>query len=52
MKSIIVKKIQEEYGIRYIGSVKLSKINFYDLCGYYKRLKKWRKFEINTCIKF
>lgn len=39
MKSIMVKKIKEEYGLRTIAGKKLESHNFYDLCGFYKRLK-------------
>lgn len=40
MKSLMIKKIQEEFGLRYIEGEKLERINFYNLCGYYKRLKR------------
>ena len=39
MKSLMIKKIQEEFGLRYIEGEKLERIHFYNLCGYYKRLK-------------
>lgn len=40
MKSMIVKKIREEFGLRKIGGKKLEMYNFYELCGLYKRLKQ------------
>ena len=40
LKSVIVKKIKEEYGLRSIGGQKLERINFYSLCGYLKILKQ------------
>lgn len=40
MKSIIVKKIREEFGLRKISGKKLEMYNFYELCGLYKRLKQ------------
>ena len=40
MKSIIVKKIREEFGIRKISGKKIEMYNFYELCGLYKRLKQ------------
>lgn len=40
MKSMIVKKIREEYGLRKISGKKLEMYNFYELCGLYKRLKQ------------
>ena len=39
MKSIMVKKIREEYGVNKIQGRKLELHNFYDLCGFYKKLK-------------
>lgn len=40
MKSLLVNKIREEYGIRKISGKKLELYNFYELCGIYKRLKQ------------
>lgn len=40
MKSILVKKIKEEFGLKKIGGEKLERINFYALAGYYKKLKQ------------
>ena len=40
MKSIVVKKIKEEYGLNYIGGQKIERIDFYTLCGYLKVLKQ------------
>lgn len=40
MKSMIVKKIREEFGLRKISGKKLEMYNFYELCGLYKRLKQ------------
>ena len=40
LKSVVVKKIKEEYGLRTIGGQKLERINFYALCGYLKILKQ------------
>ena len=39
MKSIIVNKIKNEFGIRNIGGRKLECIKFRLLCNYYDRLK-------------
>ena len=40
MKSMIVKKIREEFGLRKISGKKIEMYNFYELCGLYKRLKQ------------
>ena len=40
MKSIVVKKIKEEYGLKNIGGQKIERIDFYTLCGYLKILKQ------------
>lgn len=40
MKSIVVKKLKEEYGLNYIGGQKIERINFYTLCGHLKILKQ------------
>lgn len=39
MKSIMVNKIRDEFGIRNIGGKKLELYKFYTLCGFYKKLK-------------
>lgn len=39
MKSILVKKIKNEYGMRKVGGKKLELMNFYKLTGILKRLK-------------
>ena len=39
MKSILVKKIKNEYGIKKINGKKLELYNFYELSGFYKKLK-------------
>lgn len=39
MKSIMVNKIRDEFGIRSIGGKKLELYKFYTLCGFYKKLK-------------
>ena len=40
MKSIIVKKIREEFGVNKISGKKLELYNFYELVGFYKRMRK------------
>lgn len=40
MKSVLVKKIKDEFGVSKISGEKLERINFYKLCGYYKQLTK------------
>ena len=39
MKSIMVNKIRDEFGIRNIDGKKLELYKFYTLCGFYKKLK-------------
>lgn len=39
MKSIIVDKIKNEFGLRNIGGKKIELYRFYTLCGFYKQLK-------------
>lgn len=39
MKSILVKKIKNEYGMKKINGKKLELHNFYELSGFYKKLK-------------
>lgn len=38
MKSLIVKKIREEFGVKKISGKKLELYNFYELIGFYKRM--------------
>ena len=40
MKSILVRKIKDEFGVSKISGEKLERINFYKLCGYYKQLSR------------
>lgn len=40
MKSLIVKKIREEFGVKKISGKKLELYNFYELVGFYKRMNK------------
>lgn len=40
MKSLIVKKIKNEFGFKKISSKKLEQYDFYTLCGFYKALNK------------
>ena len=35
MKSLIVKKIREEFGVKKISGKKLELYNFYELVGFY-----------------
>lgn len=39
MKSILIKQIKDEFDISKIGAKKLELYNFYELCGYLKRLR-------------
>ena len=39
MKSIMVNKFKNELDIRVISGKKVELHNFYDLCGFYKRIK-------------
>ncbi len=39
MKSIMVNKIREEFGLRSISGKKVELYDFYTLCGFYKRIK-------------
>ena len=40
MKSIKVKKIREEFGIKKISGKKIELYNFYELVGFYKRMSR------------
>lgn len=40
MKSLLVKEIKEQYGFRKISGKKVEMYNFYELCGFLKRLKR------------
>lgn len=40
MKSIMVKKIKNEFGLKKISGKKLEQYNFYALCGFYKALNR------------
>lgn len=40
MKSIIVKKIREEFGVKKISGKKIELYNFYELIGFYKRMSR------------
>lgn len=40
MKSMILKKIKEEFGIKKVGAKKLEQYNFYELCSIHKRLSR------------
>ena len=40
MKSILVRKIKDKFGVSKISGEKLERINFYKLCGYYKQLSR------------
>ena len=40
MKSLIVKKIKNEFGLKKISGKKLEQYDFYTLCGFYKALNK------------
>ena len=40
MKSMILKKINEEFGIKKVGAKKLEQYNFYELCSIHKRLSR------------
>ena len=39
MKSMLVKQIKNEFGLRKVGGRKLELLNFYELTGILKRLK-------------
>ena len=39
MKSILIKQIKNEFDINKIGAKKLELYNFYQLCGFLKRLR-------------
>lgn len=40
MKSMILKKIKEEFGIKKVAGKKLEQYNFYELCSIHKRLSR------------
>lgn len=40
MKSIILNKLREEFGVRKVSGKKLEFYSFYDLVGIYKRLSQ------------
>ena len=40
MKSMILKKIKEEFGVKKVGGKKLEQYNFYELCSIHKRLSR------------
>ena len=40
MKSTILKKIRSEFGLRKIQGKKLELHSFYNLCAFYKMLKR------------
>ena len=40
MKSIMVNKFKNELDIRVISGKKVELYSFYDLCGFYKRIKE------------
>ena len=39
MKGKLIKNIKNEFGVRKVNGKKLELYNFYELCGFYKRLK-------------
>ena len=39
MKGNLVKNIKKEFGVRKVNGKKLESYNFYELCGFYKKLK-------------
>ncbi len=39
MKGNLVKTIKNEFGLRKVNGKKLELYNFYELCGFYKKLR-------------
>ena len=40
MKSIILNKIKNEFGVKKVGGKKLECYSFYDLCSFHKALSQ------------
>lgn len=45
MKSILIKQMHEEFGIKKIGGKKLEMYSFYTLCGFCKRMRNGETFK-------
>ena len=56
MKSIMVNKFKNELDIRVISGKKVELYNFYELCGFYKRIKAGEEIKysimLNNLIKY